>query len=76
MPSFRHLYEKVPATGREGRLALPLEGRFAPEEGYVIVPTSDAEALVDYLISRRKATKLPATLSGAEIGEDADASAE
>ena len=77
MPSFRHLYEKVPAAGREGRVALPLEGRFAPEEGYVIVPTAEAEALVDYLLSRRKATPLPSVLSGAKATEaEADASSE
>lgn len=76
MPSFQHLYEKVPASGREGRIALPLEGRFAPDEGFVIVPSSDAESLVDYLISRRKATPLPVSLSGADSGEVSDASAE
>ena len=62
MPSFGHLYKKVPAAGRDSGKALPLEGKFAPEEGYVIVPTSDAEALVDYLISRKKATPLPASM--------------
>ena len=59
MPSFSHLYKKVPASGRDGGEALPLEGKFAPEEGFVIVPTPEAEALVDYLLSRRKDTPLP-----------------
>ena len=59
MPSFSHLYKKVPASGRESGEALPLEGKFAPEEGFVIVPTPEAEALVDYLLSRRKDTPLP-----------------
>ncbi len=65
MPSFGHLYEKVPAAGRDSGEALPLEGEFAPEEGYVIVPTPEAEALVDYLISRRKDTPLPVSMKAA-----------
>ncbi|MCB1230423.1 MAG: cbb3-type cytochrome c oxidase subunit II [Verrucomicrobiae bacterium] len=62
MPAFQHLYKKVPAAGRESAEALPLKKEFAPEEGYVIVPTPEAEALVDYLLSRRKATPLPAAM--------------
>lgn len=62
MPSYRHLYRKVPTAGRESGKALPLSAEFAPEEGYVIVPTDEAEALVDYLLSRRKDTPLPASM--------------
>lgn len=62
MPSYRHLYRKVPAAGRESGKALPLDAKFAPEEGFVIVPTDKAEALVDYLLSRRKDTPLPESM--------------
>jgi len=62
MPSFSHLFRKVPAAGREAARELKLEGKFAPEEGYVIVPGPKAEALVDYLLSRRKDIGLPSAM--------------
>ncbi|MBL9154876.1 MAG: cbb3-type cytochrome c oxidase subunit II [Verrucomicrobiales bacterium] len=72
MPGFRHLYRLVPADGRDA--ALKLEGKFAPEEGFVVVPTPEAEALVDYLLSRRKDAKLPASIRPA-VAEAAPAEA-
>jgi hypothetical protein len=63
MPSFKHLFREVLAAGRESGSALKLEGRFAPPEGFVVVPTSKANALVDYVMSRRKDAKLPASLA-------------
>lgn len=61
MPAFKHLYREVSAGGREAN-ALKLEGAFAPAEGKAIVPSPEAEALVDYLISRKKDAKLPASM--------------
>ena len=74
MPAFKHLYKKVPASGRENGTALKLEGKFAPEAGFAIVPTPEAEALVDYLISRKKDAKLPASMRPA-VAVAADAAA-
>lgn len=60
MPPFRFLYEKreIDETGpSENAIQLPPE--FAPEEGYEIVPTRRAEALVAYLLSLRLDYDLP-----------------
>ena len=39
--------------------ALKLTGKFAPKAGYEIVPTPEAEALVDYLLSLKKDHPIP-----------------
>ncbi len=50
--------QKIGATPTPG--ALKLTGKYAPEEGYEIVPTEEALALVAYLQSLKKsATPLP-----------------
>lgn len=57
MPYFRYLYEKREMTGEAaspGAYALP-----APDEGYEIVPSRRAEALVAYLISLQQDYDLP-----------------
>ena len=59
MPSYKNLYRKHPINGQLSDSALKLEGRFAVEEGYEVVPTEKAEALVDYLLSRKMDAKLP-----------------
>jgi len=59
MPSYKTLYRKHPIDGPLSDNALKLEGRFAVEEGYEVVPTEKAEALVDYLLSRKMDAKLP-----------------
>ncbi len=54
MPPYPFLYRKQPIDPIKGPSpdALKLEGsRFAPEDGYEIVPTERAEALVAYLLS-------------------------
>lgn len=71
MPSFSHLYQKVPAAGREDE-ALALDEEFAPESGFVIVPTEKAEALVDYLLSRRKDTPIPASMKPVGFASSSD----
>ena len=49
MPPHRFLYDKRRISGQKSDDALPLEGEFAPEAGWEIVPTYDAKALVAYL---------------------------
>jgi len=56
MPSYRFLYKKQRVTGERSADALPLEGI---EEGYEIVPTKAAKALVAYLQSLDKTYSLP-----------------
>lgn len=51
MPSFRFLYEKRRITGERSANALQFNGVGEPEEGWEIVPTYDATALVAYLMS-------------------------
>lgn len=59
MPSYKNLYSKRPIDGQVSDNALKLEGRFSVEEGYEVIPTEKAEALVDYLLSRKMDAKLP-----------------
>ena len=56
MAPFAFLYEKRKIVGEPSDEALPLEGEWAVEPGYQIVPTSDAKALVAYLLSLKKAS--------------------
>lgn len=51
MPSFRFLYETRRITGERSADALQLTGEHAPPEGWEVVPTYDAKALVAYLMS-------------------------
>jgi cytochrome c oxidase cbb3-type subunit 2 len=64
MPAYPHLYVVRKAQGPKSDLALPLTGKFAPQKGYEVVPTPEAEELVDYLLSLKKATPLPAAALG------------
>ena len=51
MPSYRYLFEKRKISGQRSVDALQLEGADAVGEGYEVVPTSQAKALVVYLMS-------------------------
>lgn len=78
MPPYRFLYKKQkidPVRGPSPK-ALPLAGRFAPEEGYEIVPTERAEALVAYLLSLKMDYKLPETSRSYTIPADEKAARE
>ncbi|MEO5917867.1 MAG: cbb3-type cytochrome c oxidase subunit II [Luteolibacter sp.] len=57
-PSFRFLFKQQPVTGDISDDALP----FGHEDGMEIIPTSDAKALVSYLLSLKKDQKVPAAL--------------
>ena len=55
MPSYRHLYTVRKVQGQGSSAALPLGGTpFAPDEGYEVVPTQEAEQLVSYILSLKK----------------------
>ena len=51
MPQYRYLFQKRKVRSESSPSALQLSGEFAPANGYEIVPTADAEALVAYLQS-------------------------
>jgi cbb3-type cytochrome oxidase cytochrome c subunit len=58
MPSYRFLFEQKKIGKQRSADALQLEGKFAPAEGYEIVPKPEAKALAAYLISLRSDTPL------------------
>jgi cytochrome c oxidase cbb3-type subunit II len=57
-PSFRFLFEERNATGNQSADVLSIQA----SDGMEIVPTSDAKALVSYLLSLKKDQKAPAVL--------------
>ena len=57
-PSFRFLFTRQSIKGAANNDALP----FGREEGTELVPSSDAKALVSYLLSLKKDQKVPAVL--------------
>lgn len=59
MPPFKYLYLVKKIDGEPSPNALKLEGKYAPEEGYEIIPGPDAEALVAYLQSLNQKYSLP-----------------
>lgn len=59
MPSFKHLYSVRKQQGQVSKSALQLTGKYAPKKGYEVVPSPEAEALVDYLISLKKDYPIP-----------------
>ena len=59
MPSFKHLYVVQKAQGPKSTKALVLTGKFKPAKGYEVVPTPEAEALVDYILSLKKDFPVP-----------------
>ncbi len=60
-PPYRYLFEKRKISGERPLEALNLIGKEMPEEGYVVVPTPEAEALVGYLLSLDRSFELPET---------------
>jgi len=59
MPAFKSLYEVRLAQGPVSEKALKLKGKFAPKPGYEVIPSAEAEALVDYLLSLKKDQPIP-----------------
>ena len=58
MPSYRYLFTQHKISGEPSPDALPLTGNDAAPNGYEIVPTSQAKALVAYLLSLDKSHPL------------------
>ena len=54
MPTYRYLFDTHPIKFAPSPNALPLLGDLAPPDGWETVPTSKAEQLVAYLLSRRQ----------------------
>jgi len=68
MPSFRHLYERREIQGRPSLNAVHVE------DGFEVVPTDKAKALVQYLLSLKKDSDAPTKASKAvEATEEAPA---
>lgn len=60
MPSFRYLYQVRPIQGQLSEEAVTgLSGPHAPPEGFEVLPSEDAKALVAYLLSLQRASSLP-----------------
>lgn len=58
MPSFRFLFDKRKISGQRSDDALTLTGADAVQDGYEVVPTSEARAIVAYLLSLDKSHPL------------------
>ncbi|MBX7206909.1 MAG: cbb3-type cytochrome c oxidase subunit II [Verrucomicrobiaceae bacterium] len=59
MPSFKHLYVVQKAQGQKSSKALDLPAKYAPAKGFEVVPSAEAEALVDYILSLKKDYPVP-----------------
>lgn len=67
MPAYRHLYDVRRIGGAPSQDAVQLEGPGAPPEGYEVVPTKEANALVSYLLSLKKDYRVPASNGGPPV---------
>ncbi|MDX6766843.1 MAG: cbb3-type cytochrome c oxidase subunit II [Candidatus Methylacidiphilales bacterium] len=59
MAPYKYLYTVRKIEGQPSPKALKLQPPYAPAEGYEVVPTPDAEALVAYLLSLNRNYALP-----------------
>lgn len=59
MPAYEHLYKVQLVQGERSDKALDLPEGFGPGARYEVVPTSDAEDLVDYILSLKKDFPVP-----------------
>lgn len=69
MPAFKNLYVVRKAQGPTPANALKLTGKAAPPAGYEVVPTAEAEALVDYLLSLKKDYPVPGVAAAVAAAE-------
>lgn len=58
MPAYRHLFRVKPLDGSPSPDALNLAAELAPPEGFEVVPTDEARALMAYLLSLQSAVSL------------------
>ena len=66
MPSFAYLFKTTKIKGERSAKALDLPAPYTPAEGYEVVPSPEAEALVGYLLSLDKNHDLP-EMKGAPV---------
>ncbi len=59
MPPFGFLFEERPVGARPSPDAVTLPKEFAPPTGYEVVPSAQAKALVEYLLSLKANAPLP-----------------
>lgn len=59
MPAYTHLYRVQKIQGPASEHALQLPRKFAPPVGYEVVPTPEADRLVEYLLSLKKDYPVP-----------------
>lgn len=59
MAPYKYLFITQEIKGQGSPNALTLTGRYAPEEGYEVVPTQEAIQLVEYLLSLNQDYSLP-----------------
>lgn len=71
MPSFKFLYEKRRITGQPAADAVKMGGAAAAPDGWEIVPTADANALVAYLMSLDQSHALKEVKSAAPVSPPA-----
>lgn len=64
MPAYKHLYRLQKIGSAPSTKAISLTGEFAVEDGYEVVPTPRADALVSYLKSLQKDHLVPQSLGG------------
>lgn len=58
MPPFAFLFEVRPVVGEGSNRALDLPGAYRAEDGFEVVPTRDAEALVAYMLGLSQAYEI------------------
>lgn len=59
MPAYPYLFETRRIQGFPSPDALKLEGAYAPEAGFEVVPRPEAKALIAYLLSLQSSVSLP-----------------
>lgn len=68
-PAYTNLYTVHKIQGQPSTKALPLAGtKYAPKEGYEVIPSADAELLVDYLLSLKRDYAKPGDVAAATAG--------
>lgn len=72
-PPYEHLYEVRLVQGERSDKALDLPAGFGPGRKYEVVPTSDAEDLVDYILSLKKDFPVPSGEGALAAADDATA---
>lgn len=64
-PGYKHLFKKRLKEGDGSADAIKLPANLAPEEGYEIVPTSEAKALAEYMLGLKRDQPVPVSITKA-----------